>query len=67
MSPDFIDMHGQMVGTLQVTEYAQARARRAYWWVVCTACKHQQQERGCNLRKAQTRADWRIVCKGCGG
>lgn len=66
MSPDFIDMTGQRIGRLQVVEYAPAPARRAYWWMLCLDCQHQQQERGCNIRKAQKRADYRIVCKGCG-
>lgn len=66
ISPDFIDMTGQRAPGFEVLEYAHARPRRAYWWIMCTACHHQQQERGCNIRKAQKRPEYRIFCKGCG-
>lgn len=67
MSPDFIEMTGQTIGNLQVIDYAQSGNHGAHWWVLCIACHHQQRERGTNLRKAQKRAGWRIVCRGCGG
>jgi ribosomal protein S27E len=65
MSPDFIEMSGETIGNLQVVDYAKVRARRAYWWVLCLECQHQQAERGTNLRKAQ-RGAFTIRCKGCG-
>lgn len=67
MSPDFIDMTGQTIGQHQVIDYAPARGRRAHWWVMCLDCRHQQAERGCNLRKALRGGDWRLICKGCEG
>lgn len=66
MSPDFIEMAGQTIGNLQVVDYAPTANHGAHWWVVCLSCHHQQTERGTNLRKAQKRAGWRIVCKACG-
>jgi len=67
MSPDFIDMAGREINGKHVLNRAVNNARRAYWWVRCLACRHEQQERGFNLRKAQKRPGWQIVCKGCGG
>jgi hypothetical protein len=67
MSPDFIEMTGQTIGNLQVVDYARTCNHGAHWVVMCLVCKGQQVERGFNLRKAQKRVDWRIVCKGCGG
>ena len=62
-----INMAGAVVQGFQVLEYVRPPALGgARWWVLCLACQHQQQERGCNIRKAQKRAGWRLVCKGCG-
>jgi hypothetical protein len=66
MSPDFIEMAGQTIGNLQVVDYAPSGNHGAHWVVMCLDCKSQQVERGTNLRKAQKRVGWQIVCKGCG-
>ncbi len=68
MTPTFINMAGAIVANKQVLEYAHGgKANRgAHWWVLCLACHGQQEERGSNLRRAQKRADFRIVCRGCG-
>lgn len=65
-SPDFIEMAGQTVPGKHILNRAKSTSRRAHWWVRCSNCAHQQIERGCNLRKAQKRAEYRIVCKKCG-
>lgn len=66
MTQSLIDMTGETVGALQVTEYAPAVGRRAHWWCVCTVCKHQQYERGTNLRKALRGEGYTLACRECG-
>ena len=66
MSPDFIPMDGQTVGSLQVIDYARSGNHGAHWVLMCLECKGQQIERGTNIRKAQ-RGGFTITCKGCGG
>lgn len=66
MSPDFIEMAGQTVGTLQVIDYAKSSNHGAWWVVLCLECKNQQIERGTKIRQAQKRGRF-MLCKGCGG
>ena len=65
MSPDFIEMAGQTVGTMQVVDYAKSSNQGAHWVVMCLACKAQQIERGTKIRQAQSGR--RVMsCKECG-
>ena len=44
--PDFIDMSGRQIEHLQVLDQAPSRRGQAWWWVRCSACGHQFDERG---------------------
>ena len=64
--PDFIDMSGRQIEHLQVLDQAPSRRGQAWWWVRCSACGHQFDERGGKLRKMVRVPTWRVTCKGCG-
>ena len=63
---DFIDMSGRVIEHLQVLHQAPSRDGKAWWWVRCSGCGHQFDERGHKLRKMARVPEWRVVCAGCG-
>ena len=66
LTQSLIDMSGQIVGDFQVLEYAAVKMKSgARWWVKCLRCKHEQIEKGNNLRRAQRGGFW-LRCEGCG-
>lgn len=64
--PDFIDMSGRQIEHLHVLEQAPSRDGKAWWWVRCSACWADFEERGHKLRKMAKRPGWRVRCPECG-